>query len=138
MDDLNSSKIPYIRKPGDRKFRVPRPKPLHITLPNIPVIRPRTVSLMSFIYGFASMIAIGAVLLIFPFSSKTNLWTAPIDCLFTATSAVCVTGLVVVDTFDHWSAIGQVIIFLLIQLGGLGFMTTATILMMAAGRRMSK
>ncbi len=116
-------------------FRVPRTKPLRIPVPQIPIIRPRTVSLISFVYGFAVMILLGAVLLLFPFSSKAGIWTAPVDCLFTATSAVCVTGLVVVDTLDHWSLIGQFIIMLLIQLGGLGFMTTTIILMMAAGRR---
>ncbi len=116
-------------------FRVPRTKPLRIPVPQIPIIRPKTVSLISFVYGFAVMIILGAVLLFFPFSSKAGIWTSPIDCLFTATSAVCVTGLVVVDTFDHWSIIGQFIIMLLIQFGGLGFMTTTIILMMAAGRR---
>jgi trk system potassium uptake protein len=135
MEDNNPSGSSYFHKPGDRKFRVPRTKPLRIILPHIPIIRPRTVSLMSFVFGFAVMIGIGAVLLNFPFSSKSGLWTAPVDCLFTATSAVCVTGLVVVDTLDHWSALGQLIILLLIQLGGLGFMTTTTILMLAAGRR---
>ncbi len=135
MEEFNSSNSPYLHRLGDKKFRVPRTKPLRIPIPQIPIIRPRTVSLISFVYGFAVMIVLGAVLLLFPFSSKAGLWTAPVDCLFTATSAVCVTGLVVVDTLDHWSIIGQFIILLLIQLGGLGFMTTTIILMMAAGRR---
>ncbi len=135
MEEFNSSNSPYLHRPGDKKFRVPRTKPLRIPIPQIPIIRPRTVSLISFVYGFAVMIVIGAVLLLFPFSSQAGLWTTPVDCLFTATSAVCVTGLVVVDTLDHWSIIGQFIIMLLIQLGGLGFMTTTIILMMAAGRR---
>ncbi len=135
MKDNNQPELSYLHRPGDRRFRVPRTKPLHITIPNIPIVKPRTVSLISFVYGFAAMIIIGAVLLLFPFSSKAGIWTAPVDCLFTSTSAVCVTGLTVVDTFDHWSSIGQLIILLLIQLGGLGFMTSTIILMMATGRR---
>ncbi len=135
MEEFNSSNSPYLHRPGDKKFRVPRTKPLRIPIPEIPIIRPRTVSLISFVYGFAVMIVIGAILLLFPFSSKSGLWTAPVDCFFTATSAVCVTGLVVLDTLDHWSIFGQFIILVLIQLGGLGFMTTTIILMMAAGRK---
>jgi trk system potassium uptake protein TrkH len=81
------------------------------------------------------MIIIGAVLLMLPVSGKSGQWTPFVNCLFTATSSVCVTGLAVVDTFDHWTYFGQAIILILIQLGGLGFMTSTTILLMAAGRR---
>lgn len=58
-----------------------------------------------------------------PFSSRTGDWTPFIDALFTATSASCVTGLVVVDTYTHWSLFGQLVVLALIQVGGLGFMT---------------
>lgn len=69
------------------------------------------------------MIFIGTILLCLPFSSKTG-ETTPVDTsFFTATSAVCVTGLIKVDTFTHWSAIGQAVILALIQIGGMGFMT---------------
>ncbi len=57
--------------------------------------------------------------------------------LFTATSAVCVTGLIVVDTYDDWTPFGQAVILLLIQLGGLGFMTSSTVLLLVFGRRLS-
>ena len=90
---------------------------------------------MTLVYGFAAMIAAGAVLLVLPISSNAGQWTSPVDALFTATSAVCVTGLVVVDTLDYWNPFGQFVIVLLIQLGGLGFMTSTTALLMAAGRR---
>ncbi|MBC8535210.1 TrkH family potassium uptake protein [Feifania hominis] len=76
--------------------------------------------------GFALVILLGALLLTLPISSRSGQWTNPLDALFTATSATCVTGLIVVDTYLHWSVFGQIVILLLIQTGGLGFMTLAT------------
>jgi len=90
---------------------------------------------MVLVYGFAAIIAVGTLLLILPISSKAGQFTNPVDALFTATSAVCVTGLVVVDTGTYWSHFGQAIILILFQVGGFGFMTSATILFMAMGRR---
>ena len=58
-----------------------------------------------------------------PFSSRDGQWTNFLDSLFTATSATCVTGLVVFDTFRHWSIIGQLVILVLIQIGGMGFIS---------------
>jgi trk system potassium uptake protein TrkH len=82
------------------------------------------------------MIAIGTAVLMLPISSAEGRWTPPIDALFTATSAVCVTGLVVVDTGTYWSPFGQAAILVLIQLGGLGFMTASTLLLFVlVGRR---
>ncbi|MBR2871623.1 MAG: hypothetical protein IKB98_09675, partial [Clostridia bacterium] len=68
--------------------------------------------------GFAAVIFIGAFLLSLPISSKSSEWTSFIDSLFTSTSAVCVTGLVVFDTATHWTIFGQIIILILIQIGG--------------------
>lgn len=90
---------------------------------------------MVLIYGFAAIIALGTILLMLPISSKTGQLTSPVNALFTATSAVCVTGLVVVDTGTYWSAFGQVVLLILFQIGGFGFMTGATILFLAMGRR---
>jgi len=73
--------------------------------------------------GFFIMILIGTGLLMLPFSSRTGEFTSFADALFTAISASCVTGLVVVDTYMHWSVFGQLVIIVLIQIGGLGFMT---------------
>ncbi len=134
MQDKNH-KSDYQRRPGDRFFRVPRARPLRIL---VPVIRQRPaigISFWTVVYGFAAMIAVGAVLLMLPFASKSGFWTPFVDSLFTSASAVCVTGLTVVDIFDHFSLFGQIVILFLIQLGGLGFMTTATVLLMAARRR---
>ena len=79
--------------------------------------------------GFIAVILIGTALLILPFTTADGSWNDPITALFTATSAVCVTGLSVVDTGTHFSFFGQLVILLLIQVGGLGYMTTNTFLL---------
>ena len=79
--------------------------------------------------GFIAVILVGTLLLLFPFTTADGNWNHPITALFTATSAVCVTGLAVVDTGTHFSFWGQLIILLLIQVGGLGYMTTNTFLL---------
>ena len=73
--------------------------------------------------GFFLVILSGSILLMLPISSKDGSRTPFIDALFTATSATCVTGLVVFDTFTHWTVFGQIVILTLIQVGGIGLMT---------------
>ena len=85
--------------------------------------------------GFLALIAIGTVLLIFPFATGDGSWNSPMVALFTATSAVCVTGLAVVDTGTDFSFWGQLTILCLIQLGGLGYMMITTFLMLLLGRK---
>lgn len=85
--------------------------------------------------GFLAVITLGTVLLCLPFSSSEGLWTNPITALFTATSAVCVTGLAVVDTGTYFTFWGQLILTLLVQVGGLGYMTTTTFLIALMGRK---
>ena len=85
--------------------------------------------------GFAALIALGTLFLMLPAATKPGNTTTIIDALFTATSAVCVTGLVVVDTADHWTTFGHVVILMLIQLGGFGFMTSSILLFMLLGQR---
>ena len=75
------------------------------------------------VFGYMLIILAGSILLMLPVSSRDAVWTSFADSLFTSTSAACVTGLVVVDTWQHWSLFGQVIILILIQIGGMGFMT---------------
>lgn len=87
--------------------------------------------------GFASIILLGSLLLWLPFTSPPGKSISYIDALFTATSATCVTGLVVADTVNDLTVFGQVVILILIQLGGLGFMTSATWFAMMLGRRIS-
>lgn len=79
------------------------------------------------ILGFLSVIVLGALLLHLPVSARSGQTTPFLDCLFTATSATCVTGLVVVDTYQHWTAFGQAVILGLIQIGGLGIMSVAAL-----------
>lgn len=85
--------------------------------------------------GFLAVILTGAMLLMLPLSTTSGQWNDPIVSLFTSTSAVCVTGHVVVDTATHFSRFGQFVIMLLIQIGGLGYMTVTTFLLLLLGRR---
>ncbi|XGV97494.1 MAG: TrkH family potassium uptake protein [Leptolyngbya sp. BL-A-14] len=87
--------------------------------------------------GFLAVIAIGTLLLALPFSISNHAWTWHhlLVALFTATSAVCVTGHIVVDTGTYFSPIGQFFILALIQVGGLGYMTATTFLLLLIGRR---
>lgn len=85
--------------------------------------------------GFMGVILFGAFLLSLPIASKSGTGTPFLDALFTATSATCVTGLVVYDTYTHWSVFGQIVILLLIQTGGLGFMSLVTMTSIVLGRR---
>lgn len=87
--------------------------------------------------GFLSIILIGAFLLTTPLASNSGKSTNFIDCLFTATSAVCVTGLVVVDTSLYWSLFGKIVIISLIQIGGLGFMTIGSIIGIILGKKIN-
>ena len=89
------------------------------------------------IYGFLTTILIGTFLLVLPVSSAKGEFTNVIDALFTSTSAVCVTGLTVVVTADHWSLFGQLVILGLIQIGGLGFMCVVTMISIVLGRKIT-
>jgi len=87
--------------------------------------------------GFALLIFLGALILMLPASSSSGEMTPFVEAFFTSTSAVCVTGLVVYDTGTYWSLFGQVVIIILTQIGGLGFMTFAVLVTVALGRRVS-
>ena len=80
------------------------------------------------LFSFLLVILLGAGLLVLPFSSGSGQWTDFTTALFTATSATCVTGLIVVDTGTYWSTFGKVVILLLIQIGGLGIMTIISLI----------
>lgn len=87
--------------------------------------------------GFLAVILIGAFLLSLPISHNDGEWFGFTDSLFTATSCVCVTGLVVVDTAIEFTLFGQIVILLLIQIGGLGFMTLATVMFIVFGKKIN-
>lgn len=100
-------------------------------------IKKRLSSFQVILLGFAGVILLGALLLMLPISSAERVVTPFNEALFTSTSAVCVTGLVVKDTGSYWSAFGQAVIITLIQIGGLGVVTIAASFSMLAGRRIS-
>ena len=87
--------------------------------------------------GFMLIILLGTLLLLLPVSARSGAPAAFSDCLFTAASAVCVTGLVVRDTLSHWSVFGQAVILLLIQVGGMGVVTVALSFSYLSGRKIS-
>jgi len=87
--------------------------------------------------GFAGVILVGAFLLCLPISSKSGEWTNFLDAMFTSTSALCVTGLVVFDTATYWTIFGQVVILLLIQIGGMGVVMVASLLAIVSNRKIS-
>ena len=81
------------------------------------------------------MILLGSLLLMLPIATKSGQCTSILDALFTATSAVCVTGLVINDTATYWSLFGQGVILLLIQIGGMGIITIAIAIATVSGRK---
>lgn len=100
----------------------------------------KTKHLSSFqfiILGFALVIFVGTILLMLPIASKQRIVTPLSEALFTSTSAVCVTGLVVQDTASYWSFFGQTIILILIQIGGMGVITVAASFALVSGRKIS-
>lgn len=100
--------------------------------------RPRALSPMKIIaIVFAAIILLGACLLTLPAASRSGISCGFRPALFTATSATCVTGLVLYDTFSQWSGFGQVVIISLIQIGGLGFMSAATLFVSSLRHRAS-
>lgn len=124
-----------VRRPGDRVVRraIAAREAVRLPKPRAPR-RPRPIALR-LVLGFAVLILSGTLLLSLPFASADGERARFVDALFTATSAVCVTGLVVRDTATEWSGFGQAVILLLIQLGGFGFATSATLLLALLGLR---
>lgn len=136
-DDRKQVQLKVARRPGDRVLHVSRHRPEHIQVRPRVLPKARLSPPLVLASGFAILIAFGSVLLALPWSTASGEWTPPLTALFTAASAVCIAGLVVVDTGTYFSPFGHVIILLLIQIGGLGFMSVATLLLLAVGRRVS-
>ncbi|MGH2584222.1 MAG: TrkH family potassium uptake protein [Dehalococcoidia bacterium] len=88
------------------------------------------------IWGLAGLIAIGTAALLLPFATRDGAETSFLTAFFTAASAACTTGLVVVDTADHWTLFGQVVILILFQIGGLGFLTSSTLILLLLRQRL--
>lgn len=125
------------RRPGDRviRRRVHPTQVIDIPEPIRPDSGPSTlIHARLFIAAYFAIIVVGTLLLALPWTTRDGTATAPEDALFVATSAASVTGLVTVDTFDHWNGFGQAIILILIQAGGLGFMVGASLVLRLIGR----
>ncbi len=100
-------------------------------------IQKKLTSSQIIILGFAAVILLGALLLTLPFATQDGKGAVFTDALFTATSAVCVTGLIVQDTATYWSYFGQLVIITLIQIGGMGVVTLAIAITMLSGKKIS-
>lgn len=87
------------------------------------------------VLGFAAVILLGTILLLLPVSANPGVTIHPVDALFTSTSAVCVTGLIAIDTADHFSVFGRTIVALLIQIGGLGITSIGVAFILLAGKK---
>ena len=127
-------------RPGDRIVRRPRPREtlsrrFRVSLPRLP--SRGYASPLTLIAGLLFLVTWGTALLLFPFANTTGDWTPPMLAFFTATSAVTVTGLVVVDTPVYWSIGGQAVILALILVGGLGWMTMAGFILILLGQRIT-
>ena len=121
-----------VRRPRDEEIR-----PLRITA-DPPRVPPKNFgSPYLLMGGFFFLIALGTLLLLMPFTNNQGGITPFMDALFTATSAVTVTGLVVVDTPTYWSFSGQLVIMILVFTGGLGIMTSATMFLLLIGQRIT-
>ena len=124
------------RRIGDRRVRVERVAPRDYRIAPPKRIRRPPSPWVVLTIGFAVLILVGTALLLLPVATADGRSTPPLTALFTATSAVCVTGLVVVDTASYWSPFGHAVILALVQVGGFGFMTGSTlILLLLVGRR---
>jgi trk system potassium uptake protein TrkH len=121
---------------GDERVRIERLKPRDYKMAPPKRVRRPPAPAVVLVLGFAVLVAGGTVLLMVPAATAEGRSTSPLVALFTATSAVCVTGLTVVDTARHWSPFGHAIIIGLVQVGGFGFMTGSTLLLfILVGRR---
>ena len=105
--------------------------------PGIAAKRPRLHPAQVVVTGFGIAILVGAALLMLPVATVADGGATFLEALFTATSAVCVTGLVIVDTATYWTPFGQVVIMVLIQIGGFGIMTFASVVGFAVLRKLS-
>ena len=99
------------------------------------ILHRHITSFQIIILGFFTVILMGSLFLMLPIATRDGMGAAFFDALFTATSAVCVTGLVVHDTATYWTAFGQGIILTLIQIGGMGVVTVAVAIVTISGRK---
>jgi len=126
------------QRPRDLVIRQPRLRDvLPTTAVAAPLRHPRRLFSSPYIllFGFVMLIAVGGLLLALPLANAGGGFTSPVTSFFTAISAVTVTGHTVVNTTTHWSGFGQAVIFILMMVGGLGFMVVSTFLLLVIGHR---
>jgi trk system potassium uptake protein TrkH len=123
------------RRPGDQRVRIERVTPRAFDVKPVRRVRRPLPPPAVLVLGFAVLAVLGTVMLSLPIATEPGVAPDVIVALFTATSAVCVNGLVVVDTATHWSPFGEVVIAALVQIGGFGFMTGSTLLLFLLVRR---
>ncbi len=126
MEKRRGPRDPLIRRRPRQQTIIELPAPRPLPEPPNPLQHAKLFTL-----ALLGVIAAGTVLLATPWTTESGERTAPIDALFTAVSAVAVTGLVTVDTQEHWNLFGEIVILLLIQLGGLGFIVGASLVLQA-------
>jgi len=129
---------PWQPRPGDVVVRRPRrseigPVHLNVARRSVPVRGPASPMLV--VYGFLILTFIGTMLLWLPIAREEDGFAPILTAMFSATSAITVTGLVVVDTADYWTIFGHVVLLVLAFIGGLGFMTAAAFLLIIVGQR---
>lgn len=127
-------------RPADQVVRRPRAAELKTLIFRLPLPRPperNIASPLTVLYGFAFLVVIGTALLMLPYANTLNEIPRFNTALFTATSAVTVTGLTVVDTPGYWTPLGQGVILVLILIGGMGWMTLAGIVLVIIGQRIT-
>ncbi len=140
LEEARGLREPWRPKAGDRVVRHPREKqmiPVRLTVTTRRVQSRAFASPMLLVYSFAGLICVGTLLLLLPFTHHGGGFAPFVDALFTATSASTVTGLVTQDTATYWTRSGQVVILALMFVGGLGFMTIATFLLILIGQRVT-
>ena len=123
-------------RPGDQVVRRARPQPVTVDLADAEPEPDHLTSPLILVYAFAAIIVVGSIALLLPFASEEPGWTPFMTAFFTSTSAVTVTGLVVVETAAAWTPFGKGVILALIQIGGLGIMTLSAGLFQVLGRRL--
>jgi trk system potassium uptake protein TrkH len=119
------------RRIGDRRVRVERAKPQDYRIAPPKRVRRPPSPWGVLIVTFAALTAAGTLFLALPFATESGQATPPLEALFMATSAVSTTGLALYDTAEHWSPFGELVILLLVQLGGFAFMTGSTLFLLA-------
>ncbi|MEG1535496.1 MAG: potassium transporter TrkG [Clostridia bacterium] len=125
-DSIDNLQIPQLDNQQDKRDKKPKEK----------FFRNHTFTgTQVLVIGYFVVILLGTFLLTLPISSRTGEWTGFVDAMFTATSATCVTGLIVFDTYSYWTIFGQLVILAMIQIGGIGFMTLITLIAMFVKRQ---